>query len=305
MKRSYWLLLLVFVLIGTFAFGWLNLAKTPAADTAKFNGERALQDDQHQLELGARTPGSKAHRLTAAYFTEELEKSGWRVEIQETEWEGRPVRNVIAKRGSGDWLILGAHYDSRMAADEDPDPALQAQAVPGANDGASGAAVLLELGRTLPADLDQEIWLVFFDAEDQGRLPGWDWILGSSAMAASLSASGRQPEAVIIVDMIGDADLNIYMEQNSDAELTRQLWAIAAELGYADQFIPQYKYAILDDHTPFLNLGIPAVDIIDFDYPYWHTTQDTLDKISADSLEAVGHTLQQWITEWQDGFNSP
>jgi Zn-dependent M28 family amino/carboxypeptidase len=126
-------------------------------------------------------------------------------------------------------------------------------------------------------------------------LPGWDWILGSSALAESLPET-KLPEAVIIVDMIGDADLNIYMERNSDGDLTREIWNTAAELGYAKSFIPEYKFAMLDDHTPFLQRGIRAVDLIDFDYPYWHTTQDTLDKVSAESLNIVGDTLYQWIT---------
>jgi Zn-dependent M28 family amino/carboxypeptidase len=105
-----------------------------------------------------------------------------------------------------------------------------------------------------------------------------------------------RPEAVVIVDMIGDADLNIYIEQNSNSALVNEIWNIAAELGYEQSFIPEPKYSILDDHTPFLQAGIPAVDIIDFDYPYWHTTNDTVDKVSAESLRVVGTTLQEWIT---------
>ena len=95
--------------------------------------------------------------------------------------------------------------------------------------------------------------------------------------------------------MIGDADLNIYKERTSDQELMDEIWAVAATLGYEQAFIPEPKYSMLDDHTPFLQAGIPAVDIIDFDYPYWHTTGDTVDKVSAESLEIVGKTLQEWI----------
>ena len=107
------------------------------------------------------------------------------------------------------------------------------------------------------------------------------------------------PKAVVVVDMIGDADLNIYREITSSKTLTDQIWQTAAGLGYADQFINQEKYAMLDDQTPFLNKGILAVDIIDFDYPYWHTTSDTLDKVSAGSLEIVGKTLLTWLAENQ------
>jgi Zn-dependent M28 family amino/carboxypeptidase len=95
--------------------------------------------------------------------------------------------------------------------------------------------------------------------------------------------------------MIGDADQNIYIERNSNPELSEEIWEIAAELGYGRSFIPTPRHSILDDHTPFLQAGIPAVDIIDFDYPYWHTTEDTVDKVSAESLEAVGRTLQEWL----------
>jgi Zn-dependent M28 family amino/carboxypeptidase len=162
----------------------------------------------------------------------------------------------------------------------------------GENDGASGVAVLMELARVLPHIQDGQLWLVFFDAEDNGHIEGWDWIMGSRAFAGSLQ---DHPQAVVIVDMIGDADLNIHIEANSDQQLSAEIWHRAAALGYDEFFIDSAKYSILDDHTPFLELGIPAVDVIDFDYPYWHTTEDTLDKISADSLQIVGDTLLNWV----------
>ena len=222
----------------------------------------------------------------------ELESAGWQVEVQESEALGHPIQNIVAKRGDmSPQIILGAHYDSRIFADNDPDPANHSQPVPGANDGASGVAVLLELARVLPEDT-VPIWLVFFDAEDNGRIEGWDWILGSREFVRN---NPLQPRSVVIVDMIGDADLNIYKERNSNQELTDEIWNVAASLGYDNVFIPEYKFSILDDHTPFLEAGLPAVDIIDFDYPYWHTLQDTPDKVSAESLQAVGETLQAWI----------
>jgi len=97
--------------------------------------------------------------------------------------------------------------------------------------------------------------------------------------------------------MIGDADQQIYWEANSTADLRERIWRVAAELGYSQYFIPQVGHSMLDDHTAFLERGIPAVDIIDFDYAYWHTTGDTLDKVSADSLERVGRTLQVWLEQ--------
>jgi glutaminyl-peptide cyclotransferase len=155
--------------------------------------------------------------------------------------------------------------------------------------------VLLELARTLNLqDIDHEIWLAFFDAEDNGQLDGWDWIAGSRYMAANLNLSPL-PQAMILVDMVGDADQQIYFDTNSDRVLSAQLWTVAAQLGYGQHFIPLPRYAMLDDHTPFAELGIPAVDIIDFDYPYWHTTHDTADKLSAASLARVGRTLESYL----------
>lgn len=261
--------------------------------TTEFDGESALQYAAYQVELGPRTVGSEAHAAAVEWMMRMLEGSGWTVELQETERLGHPIRNVIAKRGEGEpWIILGAHYDSRLFADHDPLPGARQESVPGANDGASGVAVLLELARVLPRDQVATVWLVMFDAEDNGNIPGWDWILGSRAFAESLSV---HPDAVVIVDMIGDADLQIYLEANSDEALRKEIWAQAANLGYGDVFINQERHSLLDDHTPFLELGIPAVDLIDFDNPYWHTTADTLDKISAASLDAVGDTLLAWL----------
>ena len=259
---------------------------------SQFNGRRALADVAYQMSVGPRTIGSTAHAQVREWIAANLEDEGWQVEIQEFEQNGTVLYNIIAKRGSGTpWIILGAHYDTRLAADRDPNPDRRSDPVPGANDGASGVAVLLELSRSLPEDLNKQIWLVFFDAEDNGRLAGWDWILGSRHFVSMLEG---QPQAVIIVDMIGDEDLQIYLEKNSDAGLASEIWDQAGGLGY-DQFIPEYRYQILDDHTPFLEAGIPAVDIIDFDYPYWHTTGDTFERVSAESLDAVGETILSWI----------
>ena len=227
------------------------------------------------------------------YIREELEKSGWDVEVQESETLGHPIRNVVARRGSGsEWVILGAHFDSRILADRDGSVENQTKPVPGANDGASGVAVLLELARVIPEDLDKKIWLVFFDLEDQGRIDGWDWILGSQVFVDDLQG---KPDAVVVIDMIGDAELNIHREKTSNPELTDEIWGIAAELGYADNFINTEKYAILDDHTPFLSAEMKAIDIIDFDYQYWHTVEDTADKVAPHSLKVIGDVLLAWL----------
>lgn len=282
---------LLFLLVsGWYAASFL----TQKPDTVKFNGQRALSDVQTQVSFGPRTPGSEGHAQIREWIRQELEKAGWSVESQPSEQSGQTVINLIARRSDAPpQIILGAHYDTRLRADHDPDPNRRDEPVPGANDGASGVAVLLELARTLPPH-SPAVWLVFFDAEDNGRLPGWDWILGSRAFVAQLTV---RPQAVVIVDMIGDADLNIYREKNSDPALTTQIWQVAAELGYSQYFIDQEKYSMLDDHTPFLQAGLPAVDLIDFDYPYWHTTADTPDKVAAHSLEVVGQTLLTWLSQ--------
>jgi Zn-dependent M28 family amino/carboxypeptidase len=199
--------------------------------------------------------------------------------------------NIIGTRGTGPTILLGAHYDTRRRADRDPSH--PDQPVPGANDGASGAAVLLELARVLNVEATgHQIQLAFFDAEDDGQLDGWDWIVGSTYMAGQLSDN---PQKMVLVDMIGDADQQIYWENNSDVDVRLSIWQIAAELGYGDYFLPQARHTLLDDHLPFKQRGIPSVDIIDFDYAYWHTTADTIDKLSPDSLERVGRTIQSWL----------
>lgn len=257
-----------------------------------FNGQRAYEDVVYQVKLGPRTPGSVAHAQEVAYIVKVLEEAGWEVNFQDTYWQGFPIRNIIATRGNeASPIIIGAHYDSRIFADQDTGPA-RSEAVPGANDGASGVAILLELARCLPAGTTP-VWLVFFDAEDNGGIEGRDWIMGSRSYVNSLTV---QPEAVIIVDMVGDIELNLYQEQNSDPTLSGEIWTQAAALGYGEAFIATAKYRMLDDHTPFLDAGIPAVDIIDFDYPYWHKTTDTADKVSPESLTIVGETLRIWIS---------
>jgi glutaminyl-peptide cyclotransferase len=123
-------------------------------------------------------------------------------------------------------------------------------------------------------------------------MPGWEWIVGSTYMAENLDV---EVEAMVLVDMIGDADQQLYYEGYSDAALRAVLWEVAAGLGYGDVFIPEVRHFMLDDHRPFLDRGIPAVDIIDFDYPYWHTVEDTADKAAPESLERVGRTLEVWL----------
>jgi hypothetical protein len=270
---------------------------TPTAAPLEFDGERALRYLKEQMAFGPRWPGSEGHTAVRAYIRERLQASGWSVATQDFSYQGLDGQNVIARanEGKGGVVILGAHYDTRRIADQTPGAAENLEPVPGAVDGASGVAVLLELANTI--DLQRvpfEIWLAFFDMEDQGYngMEGWSWIVGSSYMAEHLEIT---PVAMVLVDMVGDADQQLYYEGNSDEMLRAELWDVAAGLGYGDVFIPTVKYTMIDDHYPFVQQGIPAVDIIDFDYPYWHTVEDTADKASAQSLMRVGRTVEVWL----------
>jgi glutaminyl-peptide cyclotransferase len=289
-KRPFIIFLItILVLISLFSV-WLY-----KKHSTEFNSERAYQDIEYQLSLGPRTMGSIAHEQVSDWIIKTLKDQEWHVDTQDVFVSGNKIKNIIAKRGEGTpWVILGSHYDSRKFADQDPEPANRAQPVMGANDGASGVAILLELARIIPQNINKHIWLVFFDDEDNGSDSGSGWVIGSSYFVSQLNGI---PDSVVILDMVGDKDLNIYMERNSNQELNDEIWNVANNLGYT-QFIPRYQYGLLDDHTPFVQAGISAIDIIDFDYPYWHTTQDTLDKIAAKSLTAVGETIYTWLSEY-------
>jgi len=270
------------------------LALTACQPSDRFSGQRALKHVKALCDLGPRPVGTEANREAALYIQSHLETHGWEVETQDFAYLEKPLRNVIGKRGSGPLIILGTHYDTRPVADLDP--VNRAVPVLGANDGASGVAVLLELASALSdtATEEIEVWLAFFDGEDHGEIGGWPWCVGSAHMARNLT---RRPEYVLIVDMVGDADQQIFYEWTSSLWLQEKVWRIADELGYGEHFIPKHKHSIIDDHTPFLQWGMNAALIIDFDYPYWHTTHDTVEKISAESLHRVGHVLQTLIEE--------
>lgn len=271
-----------------------------AAATLDFDGDSAYDYLLAQMEFGPRWPGSPGHEAVGDYIVEQLAALEWEVEEQTFPYQDITGRNIIGRAnvGAGPVIILGAHYDTRATADETPGSDAP---VPGAVDGASGVAVLLELADTLDLEqIEREIWLAFFDVEDNGNngLPGYDWIIGSTYMAENLTTL---PEAMVLVDMIGDADQQLYYEGNSDPDLQAHLWEIAADLGYEDYFIQENRYTMIDDHLPFARRGIPAVDIIDFDYPYWHTVEDTADKASPDSLLRVGRTLEVWLESRLEG----
>lgn len=287
-------LFFILLLIAAVFLSSCSAADTPSVELMPFV--------EQQMALGPRTPGSEAHARFIEQTTALLEEAGWQVTCETERYQGKQIQNILAERGTdqtdGKWIVIGAHYDSRILADQDQTAANRQQPVPAANDGASGAAVLLGLAKTLPQTEGKRITLAFFDAEDQGKIMGWpDWCLGSALLAEQYGALERKPDAVIVIDMIGDADLNIYREKNSDPALTDALFKIASGLGYSQKFIDREKYAMQDDHIPFLRQGIPAADLIDFDYPWWHTRSDTADKLSEESLQAVYRVLYSYIQQ--------
>jgi glutaminyl-peptide cyclotransferase len=271
MKKQ--LFLIGALVIAAIALAVFIIARSQAEVPASFDGNRAYQHVENQVALGPRFMGSHGHADVIQYIISSLNTTGWEVEIQQISKSGIEIQNIIASRGDSDpQVIIGAHYDTRQFADQDSDA-----------------------GRPTSS---QGVELVFFDAEDQGGINGQDWILGSTAFVGELPPEQVKPKAVIVVDMVGDAEQQLYFEKSSDATLRGQIWAAAIALGYIDRFIPTEKYNILDDHTPFLQAGIPAVDIIDFDYPAWHTTEDIPSKVSPQSLEAVGATILEWLRNY-------
>lgn len=312
---------LALVYLGWLGYGALPpLFPTPTPSPTPvpvFEAERALALAQKQCDFGPRPSGTLANRQTGDWIRQELAVQGWAVETHEFVWNGTPVRTIIARTGEtgggGDAgtqggtggeggtgaILVGAHYDTRLVADQDPDPNRRGEPVIGGNDGASGVAVLLELARVLDkGKLTSPVWLAFFDAEDNGRLPAWEqWAIGSTRLAEDWAAAGTLPAAMILLDMIGDEEQRIPMEANSDPTLSQAIFELAAEMGYDEWFPPTPGPALIDDHIAFVQQGVPSVDLIDFDYPYWHTTADTCDKLSGASLERVGNLMRRLLEE--------
>jgi glutaminyl-peptide cyclotransferase len=271
-----------------------------------FDKEAAFARLEAQCAFGPRVPGSDAHLRCRDYLLKTLSGYSDNVETQPFRFSyGRPPRNVEAfniiarfRPELTDRILLCAHWDSRPWADEDSDPKLHSTPVLGANDGASGVAVLLEMAKIFhaqppPVGID----LVLFDGEDAGDSGNtWSWAQGSQYFAAHLEESDF-PRFVVLLDMIGDRDLGIPQEAYSleyAPELMAKVWKIASDLKIKS-FLPEKGPAVMDDHIPFLRLRIPAIDLLDLDYPHWHTSQDTPDKCSPDSLDDVGRVLLRLV----------
>ena len=270
------------------------LASTSRAASATFDAQRAFAILKKQCEFGPRPPGSAAHNETRDYLFTELQKYANSVALQPNQYQAGKVtlhlNNILAEFGpptSGETLLLAAHWDTRPFADRDPKPENRDKPILGANDGASGVAVLLEIARVLKIHPPpRRVVIVLFDGEDYGRSIEHMFI-GSRFFARNLGK--WKPDYGILLDMVGDKDLAFPIERYSwDANrgYTEAIWRRAATLGLTPF---QYRLGdkIMDDHVPLIEVGIPMVNIIDFTYPYWHTVEDTVDKCSPKSLEVA------------------
>ncbi|MFX0207857.1 MAG: M28 family peptidase, partial [Candidatus Hodarchaeota archaeon] len=202
------------------------------------------------------------------------------------------------------YFLLMAHYDTRLWANEDPDPTKRKEPVLGANDGASGVAVALELGKVLLEIYNYSNFkLVFFDGEDQGGIMGWDWLLGSRFFVESKEAKNQNLAFAILFDMVAGINATFKREKNSDryaGELVTKIWNEANELGFSKFFVNQTGRSIKDDHIPFLENNIPAIDIVDefgVRFKPWHTTFDNMTYINTNTIEAVGFTLESTLVQ--------
>ena len=278
-------------------------AKKPQALTIlPFNGQSAYNLLVQQCNFGPRVPDTPAHDSCRVFLVEELKKYADQVAEQRFDeylsgmQKTVKLTNIIASFDlkATQRILLCAHWDSRPWASEDPDTSKRRQPILGANDGASGVAVLLEIAKTLkssppPVGVD----IILFDGEDAGISGQNDTYLAGSRYFARNKAAAFNPMMGLLLDMVGGANLQLYKEVNSvnyASAVVDRVWNLAARLGVTE-FIPTAKHQVTDDHIPLLEVGIPVIDLIDFDYAYWHTAGDTPDKCSAASLEKVGRVV--------------
>ena len=285
-----------------------------------FNGDNAYIYVQEQLEINTthyRIPGTQGREDCALYFKERILNisSSFSATFHNFTINSFSCQNVLLKLNEHheNIVILGAHYDSRARATKDPNVLNRDDPVPGANDGASGSAVLVELAEVLFANrnlLDCQLWFLFFDAEDQGHdyaygIDGWDWIMGSTRFVQNIqdfyNPVTERIDCMILLDMVGGHNLKFINEQHSTYSLLSEIFEIGRQLGYSEQFASGATTAsITDDHVPFVQSGIPSADIIiNFwskpDWPYHHTIDDDLAHISNSSLEITGRVVEQFI----------
>jgi Zn-dependent M28 family amino/carboxypeptidase len=268
----------------------LVLLGSTALAQPKFDGAAALKHIERLVAIGPRVAGTPGGIKAREYIVSEARKiSGAQVQVRPFEADTPDglmgMANVVAVLPGArpDVILLAGHYDTKL---------FREFRFVGANDGGSSAALLLELGRRLVGvQRRYTYWLVWFDGEEaRGAWTATDSLYGSRQLAGELAKSGRLPGAMILVDMIGDRDLTINREAHSAPWLTDIIWESAARLGYGRHFRRELM-PVEDDHVPFLRLGVPAALLIDFNYPPWHTAEDTVDKVSAQSLAVVGEVL--------------
>jgi hypothetical protein len=283
----------------------------------QFDGDNAYQYVQDQLDIGFRIPGTQERINCSNYFISKFRE----IDVNFTYYLHNftvnlvDCQNILFKLNENysNIVILGAHYDTRAKATKDPDPIERNNPVPGANDGASGSAVLIELAEVLyqrKQNITCQVWFLFFDAEDQGRdnaygIDGWNWCEGSTAFVNDIdnyyNSLYENFESMILFDMVGDSKLRFIKEGYSTSSLLDELFAIGRTLGYTQQFPSNPTTAsIIDDHRAFLNIGIPSADLIinfwdNADWPFHHTISDNIDSISKTSLEVTGKTVEQFI----------
>ncbi|HZT68385.1 MAG TPA: M28 family peptidase [Terriglobia bacterium] len=288
---------------GFFLISVLNSRQAWAADPYAFNGSRAFADLQHLVSFGPRPPGSKALEASRAWIISQLKQAGCRVVedrfVAATPMGNIPMMNVIAEipgKEPDRIVMIAGHYDTKLE---------NSFRFVGANDGGSSAAFLLEMARELrqtPHKLTY--WMVFFDGEEALRQEweGDDNTYGSRHLVQKLTADGElsRIQAMILVDMIGDARLDIRWDENSTAWLNKLVFQQADRLGYSKYFLKD-QTAVTDDHIPFVNAGVSAVDLIDFNFgpnnSYWHTAQDTVEHCSPASLTIVGRVVKATLSE--------
>jgi Zn-dependent M28 family amino/carboxypeptidase len=262
---------------------------------ADFSVASALDYTRRVVAFGPRPPGSPAIGKLQAYILAEARARGAAVEedgfTAQTPVGSIAMKNLIARfpGTSGRAVVITGHYDTKHM------PEIR---FVGANDGGASAGFLLEMARALAGrKLTDSVWLVWFDGEEAfGKWSATDGIYGSRHLAARWARDGtlKRVKALINVDMIGDRDLGILQEWNSAPGLRKLVWQAAADLGFQRHFLTS-PAAIEDDHIPFLRQGVQALDLIDFDYPPWHTAGDTMDKLSLNSFNVVGQVVLETL----------
>lgn len=322
MNPNKWILIFVCILWNSSVIAPLSVSSSfsptdiiSTQDHFDFNSTRAYEIIQKQVDIGPRHPGSDGIEKTRLLIASELlPDSEWVISYQNfskiwMENQNISLVNIICRPIDLDstqpYFLLLAHYDTRLWADKDPDPLKRKHPVLGANDGASGVAMVLELGRVLLEYHNiTNFKLVFFDGEDQGNIYGWDWILGSRFFVNSDEFLNQEISFAILFDMVAGTNATFKREKNSDkwaAELVTKIWNVASALGFNNYFLNQSGRGIIDDHIPILEKGVPAIDIIDefgIRYKPWHTTFDNMTFIDENTLKAVGWTSESILIEF-------